>query len=578
MLTTLAVASYGSRMRRGSAVSAIVLFVWLCCGSCTPIRGPAQETKSEQRDAAASPAVNDAIRVQPAATPDECKADEDCGAPSPCSTATCEQGRCVVGQLPEGAAVALGAQVAADCRRLVCDAKGRLHSENDDADKPDGDGNPCHDVTCEGGALRTTNMADGAPCNDNGMCKAGECSQCVEGAECPRAGDCTVFRWTCKSGAGVCEDTGVARDGIACEAGKVCSAGSCVPCELGSECEVDLPCHSGRRASCAGAMECEAVPLSGMACGNDPMGRELICSAGECVLPSGALVNGDFRDGFTGWTLTGAAKDFLITNDPNRAHWRVVSSSASDRGTVSQSFVVPDDALALRFVVSGGASHVRLKDEGGATLEECNGPSSKDAWLPVSWELVSRRGQRLTIAIEDDEVDDDWAFIRASGFDVIREVEAPLRNSQFARKLADWETSGDGQYFNVYNDYSANLDEQWGRIVRVSTYAREGAVARQGVQSRGVVSQSFSVPPDARALRFSISGGSGARVRLYEGDNRLASVSALDSENYKVAVSWDLESHRGKVLRIAIEDDDDSVPYGFINASAFDVITSYNGP
>lgn len=612
-------------MLPGGAIRTAVSLAWLCCVSCTPLNDRARD----EADAATGDRTL-------AAAGDRCEDAADCFATSQCSTASCQQGRCVVIRLEEGASLGPDVQIEGDCRDLVCDEKGRVHSENDDADQPEGDGNPCHDVKCEGGALRTTDMADGSPCNVTGTCKAGTCSMCIEGGVCPRANDCTVFRWSCKTGAGECEDTGELREGRACEQGKVCSGGSCIPCVVGGECDVALLCHTGRRKSCSGAMTCEPEPISGMPCGNDAMGRALYCSRGECTLPCregpcmdstdpcqtshwdcsmpdtpptcvpvaaadgtscdqashcrdgacvpSALLNGDFHDGLSGWTATGDAPQFPIATASNNFDRLAVSTTnggadGAAQGTISQAFVVPRDAIALRFNVSGGHSHVRLKDESGAVIQECVADETVDMWNPVSWELVSRRGQRVTIAIEDAEVNNALAFIRTTGFDVIREVEAPLRNSQFARGLEGWETSGDGQYFNVFNDYCWNVDERYGRRDSVSTYSRAtGGTTALGTETLGVVSQSFVVPMDAVAIRFNVHGGSEARVRLYEGSTPLYTVSALDSDYFKMPVSWDLQPYRGKPLRLAFEDDVTSVPYGYIGVSGFDVITSFNGP
>jgi hypothetical protein len=43
-------------------------------------------------------------------------------------------------------------------------------------------------------------------------------------------------------------------------------------------------------------------------------------------------------------------------------------------------------------------------------------------------------------------------------------------------------------------------------------------------------------------------------------------------------VSWNLEPHRGAMLKISIEDYSQVTPYGYIGTTGFDVITSYNGP
>jgi hypothetical protein len=42
-------------------------------------------------------------------------------------------------------------------------------------------------------------------------------------------------------------------------------------------------------------------------------------------------------------------------------------------------------------------------------------------------------------------------------------------------------------------------------------------------------------------------------------------------------VSWDLVAHRGKMLKLAIEDTVTG-SWGYIGASGFDLITAFNGP
>jgi hypothetical protein len=520
---------------------------------------------------------------------------------------------------------------------------GRAALENDDTDKPEV--SRCQTATCKDGEPHTNDLADGMPCNGSGKCIAGRCVDCEEGADCTRSSDCTIFKTKCKDGKPSCEDTGVAREGRTCQAGKVCYAGGCVPCVVGAECEIGTPCYLGRVKSCDNGLDCDPQPQSGMSCGTDAAGHLKYCVAGLCTTPcrdgpcmtstdtcmtnhwdcsetsqtpncvavaapdgtpcgnSGscrrgacattALINGDFAHGLDRWMTTGDASKFAIAPDPKNFQ-RVTLSTSTDgtsaggpaRGSVAQTFVVPADAIAIRFNVSGGHAHVRLKDASGALLEDCKGLDDEGARIPVSWDLVARRGMALTIAIEDDQDSGDFAYINSSGFDVVRDTSGPIRNSQFAADFAGWETTGDGLSFNIFTDanYYRSADDitsgdaEYGTRRSLSTYARAPTAAAYGDASRGTVSQMFVVPKDAVALRFNVHGGRVASVVLYHDGEMLHSATASNSDARKNPVSWDLAPYRGMTVRISIEDSSSIGPYGYIGTSGFDVISTYNGP
>lgn len=534
-------------------------------------------------------------------------------------------------------------QVEGDCKKLVCEG-GEIRAKDDDSDEPDGDGNPCHGLSCKGGVMRIVNVENGTSCNDTGTCQAGRCTVCNEGQECTRSSDCTVFKIRCVDGMSVCEDTHVPREGrAACQSGKVCDDGSCVPCVVGAQCDVATPCFMGRVKSCEDHMDCEPLPQSGTACGKDAAGVMMYCVKGLCMAPcregpcmtgtaecqtslwdcSGsssptcmsvpaedgspcgyggacrdgscvqrALVNGDFSKGLEGWMTSGQADSFRIQPDPKN-YQRITLSTSPDgthtggptRGSISQSFNVPPDALALRFNLTGGHAHVRLKDASGKVIEDVMGVDDESWFIPVNWELATRRGQKLTLAIEDDVDKGDYAYVKTTGFDIVRDVEVPLRNSQFAREYDGWETSGDGLYFNVYTDYAYyttdSLDSgvaSYGTRRSVSTYSRNAIAAAYGAATRGTVSQMFLVPNDAVALRFAVCGGRLANISLYRGAEKLRTVAAADSDTHKVPVSWDLQPYRGMMLKLSIEDGSTALSFGYIGTTGFDVITSYNGP
>jgi hypothetical protein len=568
----------------------------------------------------------------------------DAAAATVCTQQKCDEDGCASTGKTGSIALSTEEQVQGDCKKLVCES-GEIRAKDDDTDKPESDGNSCHRVSCKSGEVRATNMEDGTSCNMTGTCQDGRCTTCDEGRDCSRPSDCTIFRNKCVDGTEVCEDTHMPREGRACQPGKVCFGGSCVPCVVGAECDVGTPCYLGRIKSCDNGLECDPQPQSGMTCGSDGAGRVKYCVSGLCTTPcregpcmttanecqtslwdcgnqeasprcttanavdgtpcgdggacragmcaQRALVNGDFGKGLEGWTATGQANEFQIKPDPTNFQ-RITLSTSSDgggggaaiRGSVSQVFMVPMDALALRFNVSGGHAHVRLKDSSGTVIQDCKGVDDEQWHIPVSWDLVERRGQRLTIAIEDDLDSGEFGYVKSTGFDVVRDVQMPLRNSQFADAFEGWETTGDGLYFNLFTDYGyytaeliGTADLSYGQRLSVSTYARSPQATGYGEASRGTVSQMFLVPSDAVAIRFTIHGGRGGTVSLYRGEQRLETVTGSNTDAHKLPVTWSLEPHRGAMLKIAIEDSSQMMMgWAYIGTTGFDVITSYNGP
>jgi hypothetical protein len=124
----------------------------------------------------------------------------------------------------------------------------------------------------------------------------------------------------------------------------------------------------------------EASPrcMTANAMDGTPCGDAGACRNGSCA--QRALVNGDFSRGLEGWKATGQANQFQIKPDPTNYDRISISTSSDDtsaggsiRGTLSQTFMVPMDALALRFTISGGHAHVRLKDGSGGILQDCKG-------------------------------------------------------------------------------------------------------------------------------------------------------------------------------------------------------------
>jgi hypothetical protein len=512
---------------------------------------------------------------------------------------------------------------------------------NDDTDLPPSV-NPCQSVECHDGNPTFQNLPESTACHDSGVCRSGICSVCVEGEDCTRPNHCTLHRTRCEQGQIMCHDTLVPRETGACQDGKVCEEDRCVPCTVGAECEVDSACHIGIVTSCKGHKECELRPVSGPACEMKPGDQRRYCVNGLCTLPCregvcmssndpchtsrwdcsndmaapsctdvvqpdgtacgewaschagvcahNALVNGNFALGLLGWQASGDAAMFMLAPNSGKVEHAVLSTSADGknsggglRGTLSQSFTVPDDALALRYAIWGGHAHVLLKDAAGNTVEDCPGLDS-DTQTPVSWDLSGRRGQQFTLSIEDSLNSGDWAYVTVSGFDVIRDVDGPLRNSQFAQTWAGWETTNDATHFHLFLDYNyyARVEigggaESYGRRFSVSTYGRDSD-APYGEATTGTLAQTFLVPDDAVALRFQVHGGRAARVALLSGTEVLRSVTGTNSDIPKLIVDWPLAAQRNKMVRLIIEDTATSGAWDYIGTSGFDLITSYNGP
>jgi hypothetical protein len=368
---------------------------------------------------------------------------------------------------------------------------------------------------------------------------------------------------------------------LACNAGECmyqCKAGSCVtpedPCQ---------PSHWSCPDPDTEPMCVKAMAPDGTQCGTDEA-----CHAGACI--HAALVNGDFSRGLMGWTTSGDAANFLVAEDlsndsrPSLTTWVESQPGGGERalGSVSQQFVVPDDALAIRFNVFGGHAHVRLRDA-KSVIAEVTGLDSNDRHVPVSWDLSARRGQTLNVSIDDDL---SQSFVAVTGFDVIRDIPSPIANAQFdTGNFAGWDLTGDAMYFNPFEDFNLGSPPPqttgvaaYGRRYSVSSYALAPGAPRLGPSAVGTLTQSFVVPMDAVALRFNVHGGKTGIVGLYEESSLLHSARALNDNDRKVPMSWDLTLHRGKTLRLSIIDSLADDQWDFLGCSGFDLITSYNGP
>lgn len=145
------------------------------------------------------------------------------------------------------------------------------------------------------------------------------------------------------------------------------------------------------------------------------------------------LENADFSDGLNGWERRGDGDRFVWFRDGavgNR--WSITTAAKEGRrprdaakGALYQEFDVPEDALAMRFVVHGGnRAFVRLW-KGDILAEEVSGRNSNEDRVLVNWDLRPHRGEKMRIAVEDHVSEGGWAFIGSTGFDVITERNGP---------------------------------------------------------------------------------------------------------------------------------------------------------
>jgi hypothetical protein len=579
-----------------------------------------------------------------------CGADTDCTSAGPCDPVHCAMGACIHAPIGAGVALPDAEQFAGDCHVSTCDGHGALSMRADDLDAPGDDGNACHKHACAGGMPDVSAVADGQPCNATGVCKDGQCSVCADGVVCTSASACTIHLTQCgDANSQQCVDTGMPiEEHKVCGTGRVCSAGACTDCVVGAECEGSTPCRVRRVTSCTLGKVCDVQEPAGGSCGSDSSGNPMTCNAGECGYPcqqgtcaattdpcqtshwncaepkvqptcvtvpvddgtacgsdqachAGAcahsvLVNSQFAHGLTGWTLTGEATKFPVLQDSDPDNRRLyLTTWVADEpgggdlatGSVSQQFVVPEDALALRFTVFGGHAEVRLQDASGAKLEGVTGPDRNDIRVPVSWDLTARHGQTVTLIIQDSITQMNWNFVGVTGFDVIRANASPIKNAQYDSDLTQgWQLTDDAPYWSVFDDYNFGGmggvdgigDSAFGRRRGISSYVRSSQTAHTGVAATGSVSQTFVVPPDATALRFNVYGGDTGRVTLFDGKTQVEHTSGKNSNAIKTPVSWDLTTRRGSTLTLTVSDNQTSGDWGYVGCSGFDLITGYNGP
>jgi hypothetical protein len=165
-----------------------------------------------------------------------CASAVECPAPaSPCESAACDAGRCVVVAAVAGALVAV--DDPADCFDTVCDGAGGVVKVLDLRNVPAAAG-PCVVNECgPGGRVSSQPVVAGAPCG-KGLCDGvGACVGCLANTDCDGAQICGE--------AHACAPTSCA-DGVqnGAESDVDCGGGACARCSDGKHCDYDADCAS----------------------------------------------------------------------------------------------------------------------------------------------------------------------------------------------------------------------------------------------------------------------------------------------------------------------------------------------
>ncbi|MBI5533846.1 MAG: hypothetical protein HY898_14085 [Deltaproteobacteria bacterium] len=178
------------------------------------------------------------------------------GSDTECATRVCKSGACAMDYAPS--TKVLQAQVAGDCKKVMCDGAGQTIQVPDDLDRPN-DNKPCTDDVCTGGVPSNPNTASGTPCGGNNTkCDGnGNCSGCTQASDCPQASECAT--WDCPAGTCV---SSPAAEGSVCHVSQApnapcfsCQAGACLNVQAGED--PNAQCTGGSGAEvCNGSGAC----------------------------------------------------------------------------------------------------------------------------------------------------------------------------------------------------------------------------------------------------------------------------------------------------------------------------------
>ncbi len=207
---------------------------------------------------------------------------------NPCTDDTCVDATPTHTNVGEG--IAIAAQTAGDCKKVVCDGQGSKRTDNDDTDLPV-DGTVCTDDRCAAGVASNPPVSAGLACSDKGgkVCSgAGKCVECASGGDCA-SGVCQAF--TCVPAS--CKDT--VKNGS--ETDTDCGGPSCGGCAFNQKCLLGTDCLDGvclankcAAASCndgvknghetdidCGGVDCAKCPA------NDVCTSNTDCLSGHCI-------------------------------------------------------------------------------------------------------------------------------------------------------------------------------------------------------------------------------------------------------------------------------------------------------
>lgn len=396
--------AYGRASRLGAplAASALVLVALEACS----IYDPALLEEGKGGSGAAGGSGEGAGPASSSSTgePVACASPSECpGQDGFCGTRDCVSGICDVDARPAGEALPATAQVAGDCKRIVCDGEGGQVTEPDPADLFD-DGNPCTADACEGDVSTNTPLPLKTPC-ENGVCSAdARCVRCVDGSDCASQ-ICTDQETCAASGCGDGAKNGSETD-------VDCGGGGCSPCPTGDACAKDGDCVSGNCAAgkCApsctdgvknagesdvdcGGTKCAPCDV-GQACGGGADCVTGSCVSGFCACTGKHLVISEVRTRGLG----GGSDEFVELYNPTGTDvvldegWTLEVRSAES---------LPGGSYGVRWTGSGhtiGARrHYLVAHDGYAQSPARDAELS--GGLPDAASLVLRKGSQVVDAV-----------------------------------------------------------------------------------------------------------------------------------------------------------------------------------